>query len=654
MDPNQEIETGKPQEINKPLEAGRKNILAPFKKIETRVRKTVSRITQAFANLKDQSRQINFDPEDHELEEQEKQLDKLNQKTEKALGVKNVDAMEKISERLGTNPGGIFRDRKTGKKLYIKQYEDPEQAGCEFIANQIYKLLGAPVLNGILLDKESSPAYATEYQPDFRDLPKERRNEAKKFFVAIAYLADWDAVGTGPEHPYGNLQVNDKGELILIDHGGSLLFRGLQGRKDLKKLVSHDIPEINSMRSNLNPLSKAIFGDITEDEISSQVKTLVEKLDDNRIREIVEEAGLSISTQKTVLNLLIGRRKALESKYGIRVDSNIPEQEKTHTLEGIERTTQKLKELGQMKDKEIFPTVGMSGDGDKIEVLPNSNEAKQFPKAVPNHEATINLAQINKETGGFARPFHPEDNYEWYVLHERLMSTSSPGRSAKPLLDHIHTISSEQDMEETLQNLGDFGHSVTPEESNDGLSRIIDYAIDLARKENIDGQSLDLRKEELYARIKAADYRLDLPGKLTQAQKRWEQHYRERESNQYLQDLAKLAESNTTYVEGVHALLHKRYPSGYIKVYRGGGAAGEWNRDPLARKFMNVTSDRAKAINFQATNNAVDLQQKALGNLKPVIDGVIVRIEDILALGSIKESELIIPSEALRRATLEQ
>ena len=302
------------------------------------------------------------------------------------------------------------------------------------------------------------------------------------------------------------------------------------------------------------------------------------------------------------------------------------------------------------------------------EVPSGNSEAKQTPQVkplsiaqtdrqtksetAPKLEVTDLLTQIDRQAGGFARPSHPEDVYDWSVRHGTLLRMASPGRSAQPLLNLIPDISSEENMEKLIQDLESFGRSVTPEEEQDSrdLSLIIDFSIDRTRKGKTEGQPLTLRKQELYETLQAADYRLNLPGKLEQAIGKWFTKYREQQGNQYLQDFARLAKSNTEYAQGIHAMLRERYPSGYIRVYRGSGSAGEWNKDPLAREFINVTSDRVAASNFQAANNAWELEQQKLRNLKPVIDNIEIKIEDVLALGSIHESELIIPSEALRRA----
>ena len=222
--------------------------------------------------------------------------------------------MEQIGPNMGKNPGGMFKDPKSTKLLYVKRYPDRRQTSCEFISNRIYSVGGVPVLDGYIIRDGSSIAYATEFQPDFVKLPAERRHEAQKFFVLACYLLDWDAVGTTLKNPYCNLQTNSKGELFLVDHGGSLLFRGYKRLKSPSRLVFDDVLELETMRSSINPTSQAIFKDITEEEIARQAKELVKNITEQLIQQIINVSLLD-EEKEFIRDLLFARRKALIKKY---------------------------------------------------------------------------------------------------------------------------------------------------------------------------------------------------------------------------------------------------------------------------------------------------------------------------------------------------
>src|SRR3989344_1135777 len=221
----------------------------------------------------------------------------------------DVSLMDRLGPGRGTNPGGIFKDHKTGEVLYVKLYRDSSQSSCEFIANKIYQILGAPVLEGSLAPNGDQIAYVTPYHEDLRKLPEERRVEAQKYFVAAAYLMDNDMVGIGPENPYGNLLVDKNGNFVLVDHGAALLFHGLIGRKEPTLLTDRMVSEINTMRmSRYNPRSKPIFESITRKEIERQAAEIILKITPEVIDEVVGASMLPDKDKEVVRNLLINRK----------------------------------------------------------------------------------------------------------------------------------------------------------------------------------------------------------------------------------------------------------------------------------------------------------------------------------------------------------
>lgn len=108
--------------------------------------------------------------------------------------------------------------------------------------------------------------------------------------------------------------------------------------------------------------------------------------------------------------------------------------------------------------------------------------------------------------------------------------------------------------------------------------------------------------------------------------------------NDDLQLLGKLAAENTEYHEAIQKLLYEKYPTGYIRVYRGHGKAG---RQFLEREYTNVTSQKHTAIDFSDT-------WQMDGKPEVLLDETLVKVEDVIAVASVDESELIIPADVLR------
>ncbi|MFA5384151.1 MAG: hypothetical protein WC364_05730 [Eubacteriales bacterium] len=123
-------------------------------------------------------------------------------------------------------------------------------------------------------------------------------------------------------------------------------------------------------------------------------------------------------------------------------------------------------------------------------------------------------------------------------------------------------------------------------------------------------------------------------------------------NNTALQNVGKVASTNPEYRVALHAALMEEYPSGYISIFRGRGVAREF--DPLEREFVNVTSDKNIAQVFEDTWIVSDAPfTDAYGNIlkekvSPTIDNVLVHVDDVIAIGSSKESEMVIRSEVLK------
>jgi hypothetical protein len=118
---------------------------------------------------------------------------------------------------------------------------------------------------------------------------------------------------------------------------------------------------------------------------------------------------------------------------------------------------------------------------------------------------------------------------------------------------------------------------------------------------------------------------------LNEAINRW---FRE-PKDEYLQVIGEASVSSKRYLDIVHDTLRKQYPSGYIRIFRGGGMAGKRAVD---REFTNITSSRRIAKAYE--NSWTDVA--------PSIDNVVIKVEDVVSICSVEESELIIPSKVLK------
>ena len=121
---------------------------------------------------------------------------------------------------------------------------------------------------------------------------------------------------------------------------------------------------------------------------------------------------------------------------------------------------------------------------------------------------------------------------------------------------------------------------------------------------------------------------------LTDAVKRWAKH----PEDDTLQLIGKTASGSKSYQGEVLKVLKERYPGGYIRVYRGHGQAGS-SIQALKREFLNVTSDKKMATKFGSTKWLTP---------EGSVNSIVIRIEDVVAIGAAGESELIVKSTILK------
>jgi hypothetical protein len=237
----------------------------------------------------------------------------------KASAPEDISSWKHVGQQKGSNPGGIYEDE-SGQQWYVKfPQQNPEQSRCELLATLIYRELGIPVpekqlvvghagwgeasglgIAGKMLNGEHLDPEALAQSPDVLD-----------GFLADAYLGNHDVIGTNGRNV---LRVGDRD--VRIDPGGSLSFRA-QGQE--KDLLGSAVPEIDSMRDpEQAPNAAPVFGGLTDEDLKEQAAHLVSALDDTKIHDLVNEAGLSAK----YANALIGRRDAIADRFHIKIGKN--------------------------------------------------------------------------------------------------------------------------------------------------------------------------------------------------------------------------------------------------------------------------------------------------------------------------------------------
>ena len=198
-----------------------------------------------------------------------------------------VALYQKLSEQMGSNPGGLYMGS-DGKKRYVKFYQDKVQASCEMLSNNIYRDLGIGAPISTVFDDNGKAAFASNYlegAATFKSagLTKENAKKFMKGFAADVLLKNWDAVGTGMDNA-----VIYKNEVFRVDNGGSLLYRAKAGKKPDSSL--NDMSEmVHFFNSGKNPYYSQVARAAGYTNIDSMGQELISQIND--IEQLVKVNG---------------------------------------------------------------------------------------------------------------------------------------------------------------------------------------------------------------------------------------------------------------------------------------------------------------------------------------------------------------------------
>ena len=228
---------------------------------------------------------------------------------EPAKELESMDHWTQTGGQGGSNPGGKFKDQ-DGVEWYCKFPADQDTAKAEVLAAKLYTALGLNAQDAKLVTKDGKVGIASRWQEVKKATPQELAKTPGVLagFAADAWLANWDVVGLG----FDNLQVDEKGNAMRVDAGGSLMYRAQGG----KKAFGDTVTELDSLRDKkLNPQAAAVFGGMSQADITASVAK-VAQISDAQIRILVNSHGPGTKAERKALaDTLIARKNDLLAKY---------------------------------------------------------------------------------------------------------------------------------------------------------------------------------------------------------------------------------------------------------------------------------------------------------------------------------------------------
>ena len=235
---------------------------------------------------------------------------KIADVAEHKLDFKN---MEKLEGKKGSNEGGLFLDKSTGQKWYIKTPESMDQAINEVTANALYRLGGINVPETLYIEVNGQFGIASKWVDGIvKGSPAElaKAGGAMEGFAMDAWLCNWDVVGLS----YDNLLIQG-GRAIRIDNGGALIYKAMGTSKG--NLFSNVVTELQTMRNaSDNAKAASVFSKITQGELEAGVRKVL-AITDREIIDTIDQYAAKWTAQerKDLANKLIARRDSIKSQF---------------------------------------------------------------------------------------------------------------------------------------------------------------------------------------------------------------------------------------------------------------------------------------------------------------------------------------------------
>ena len=230
-------------------------------------------------------------------------------------GILMMSSLTKTGPQMGSNPGGVYSSPTSGNEYYIKQGQTPAHVTNELLAAKLFALTGSPTLK---YNKTNSPTHiATKLEKldkkNVSELSPEERKAAQDDFVTQAWLANYDAAGTGGD----NIGVVN-GKVTPLDFGGALEYRA-QGKPKGDTFGNH-VDELKTMLDpSKSPDAAALYGEMSDDAMKASAQKVV-NIPDQAIVDAVEATMTDKFKATQIANKLIARKNDIAKQFNLEFE----------------------------------------------------------------------------------------------------------------------------------------------------------------------------------------------------------------------------------------------------------------------------------------------------------------------------------------------
>jgi hypothetical protein len=211
----------------------------------------------------------------------------------------------------GSNPGGFYRTA-DGEDYFIKFPNAVGQVGAEDVSADLARQMGLKTKDYAVVAGDKHVGIASP-KIEFDELTGKQmagwksREELADQFVHAAWTQNWDVAGLG----FDNLVATKSGDLMVVDYGGSLLWRAQGGLK--KDGLPSVVDELKTLRSGTaNAQTAKAFGGLSDQDIAKAIQRKLVDLDDEDIIAAVVKGNFSSKDSVAIQKGLIARKEYLD------------------------------------------------------------------------------------------------------------------------------------------------------------------------------------------------------------------------------------------------------------------------------------------------------------------------------------------------------
>lgn len=240
--------------------------------------------------------------------------DQLQQGRPNEVTLPDGQKVTHVSENKGSNAGGFYATADGSQTYFLKFPSSVGQVDAEIVTAKLAQKMGLTTKTYMAFRNPLSKhvAVGDPYREitqlgrqGIQDAAVDDRETLVTHLLHAAWTRNWDVVGL----TYDNMTLDQDKRLMVVDYGGSLLWRA-QGKRKADGMPK-EVGELATLRDAGNEQAYNIFGTVTDAEIASVIAKKLAPVSPREIRKTVRAAHFSKTDRSAIETGLLARRQYL-------------------------------------------------------------------------------------------------------------------------------------------------------------------------------------------------------------------------------------------------------------------------------------------------------------------------------------------------------